>query len=466
MLLSFLRCHCTFAGPFPNARRPRLRSFREPPYFAVPRSNSVFLSRRVSQSRPQENEEGAEVNRLESGPGAQPTVSLAKPTVPKTAFALFADANRAAVLATLPSTWSQEKRRALSQELRNRWAEVAEDEKMKYELLAASARQAYQKQSIHHFESIMQHDIEAVSIPEKTAKPRPSKTQLLLKKLPEPSAEKPKLPLHAYNIFVRANRAVAAETAAANTPDGQISKVNTLRTLGEMWRQASDAEKKEYHDLAQASKISHENEMQTYLASRSLRDLALEEKKRALTKKLQPGRVARVARDPHAPILPPSVFALFVKQEAAGTKANMGLLSAKWAAMSQKEKRPFIVDAKARNKEYKEALKRFEQEMGGSRRKIKRHLSLALRADTAQNQQQKSSNDDLAEKEALPPQKPFTSYQLFLKETGILKAKRETNAESAFVVAARTWKELSEEKKKVQTLFIIFDFPNPRRAQI
>eukprot|EP00164_Ancoracysta_twista_P000548 GFYU01000731.1.p1 GENE.GFYU01000731.1~~GFYU01000731.1.p1 ORF type:complete len:131 (-),score=63.44 GFYU01000731.1:335-685(-) len=86
-------------------------------------------------------------------------------------------------------------------------------------------------------------------------KASPAKTKATKKKKDK---DAPKKGLSAFMFFSKEQR----DTAKKNNPDASFGDIG--RILGEMWRQATDKDKKKYEQMAEKDKARYEKEMAAY----------------------------------------------------------------------------------------------------------------------------------------------------------------------------------------------------------
>ncbi|KAJ3230945.1 high mobility group box 3 [Chytriomyces hyalinus] len=204
-----------------------------------------------------------------------------------------------------------------------------------------------------------------------------------LRALPKASSEKPKGPVSSYILFSNDKRAqVAASPEFANV-DKKDKMTRVAKQLGALWRAASDAEKKKYQALADASKDSHAKALAAYTAKRSPEDVILDSRRRALKMRLNPNKShARVTGDPNAPKRPASAYILYMKKSGLkGGKESLKEVAAKWKGLSAATKQPFTTEAAKLLEAYKVEKAAYDKKNGVEqlRKEISKDLAKAVR---------------------------------------------------------------------------------------
>jgi len=159
------------------------------------------------------------------------------------------------------------------------------------------------------------------------------------KKKKKKDPHKPKVPQSAFLFFSTDKR---KEVIAAHPG---ISFQDIAKTLGEMWKNFTDADKKTYEQSAQRDRLRYKEQMEHYKPPVQ-QDSSDDDKK---TKKRK-----RKRRDPNEPKGAPSAYILYAnsirdsikKENPQAQFTDTGrIIGVKWKALSENEKKPFIEQA-------------------------------------------------------------------------------------------------------------------------
>jgi len=159
------------------------------------------------------------------------------------------------------------------------------------------------------------------------------------KKKKKKDPHKPKVPQSAFLFFSTEKR---KEVIAAHPG---ISFQDIAKTLGEMWKNFTDADKKTYEQSAQRDRLRYKEQMEHYKPPVQ-QDSSDDDKK---TKKRK-----RKRRDPNEPKGAPSAYILYAnsirdsikKENPQAQFTDTGrIIGVKWKALSEDEKKPFIEQA-------------------------------------------------------------------------------------------------------------------------
>ncbi|KAJ3062152.1 exp1-like protein [Podochytrium sp. JEL0797] len=168
-----------------------------------------------------------------------------------------------------------------------------------------------------------------------------------LKALASPSVAAPKMRAKSsYLLFADDARAKVSlmPHIAALDPKKKLPAV--AKEIGNMWRVAGSQDKDKYELLAKRAKAEHDAEIKAYLVKRTPNDILIEEKMRALKQTIRPkATLPKLRKDPTAPTRPLSAYTLYMLRSGAVKARDMKGGAAKWKAMSDKEKEPYVEEA-------------------------------------------------------------------------------------------------------------------------
>jgi len=214
------------------------------PNRAIPITETTSNPKKANAAPPQ-----GKAKKIKEPNVPQPEAKKAKdPNAPKrskSAYIFFTDNERENVRRVNPEM----KMTDISKKLGEMWKGLSDQDKKKYEDMAAQDKQRYETEKAQYLDS-------GGSISTTSKKAKKDKKA---KKIKDPNA--PKRSKSAYMFFTQVER----ENVRRANPEMKMTDIS--KKLGEMWKGLSDQDKKKYEDMAAQDKQRYETEKAQYLAS-------------------------------------------------------------------------------------------------------------------------------------------------------------------------------------------------------
>ncbi|KAF7301951.1 hypothetical protein MIND_00761200 [Mycena indigotica] len=156
----------------------------------------------------------------------------------------------------------------------------------------------------------------------------------------------------------------------------KLNVAQAAKEAGAEYASLSEEEKEPYKQRSQAAKEIRERELNAYLRSLTPEDIKRENAFRSAQRKAGKSRKSNI-KDPNAPKKPLSAYFMFLQRiradpvlvreifgdETETTKQSV-LAAAKWRAMSDDERKPFLAQAEQEKMEYEAARRLYEDGAG------------------------------------------------------------------------------------------------------
>ncbi|KAI9349490.1 hypothetical protein DFJ73DRAFT_407455 [Zopfochytrium polystomum] len=201
-----------------------------------------------------------------------------------------------------------------------------------------------------------------------------------IKALPPAKIVPPKNPPSAFLIYANSVREQLLNTFEIQS----LPKADRIRRVmaiaGERWRNMTPNQKYEYEERHRVAKEQYNRSHAEYLKQRTTEDIVLEEKRRALKKRLNPNKaLRRVDKDPDEPEKPKNAYMLFFIDVASGKMTTLQgdvfsqqmnqtdrlkAIAETWKSMSDEQKAPYVQQAKILKQEYDEKYQEYLQSSG------------------------------------------------------------------------------------------------------
>ncbi|WFD22474.1 hypothetical protein MEQU1_001146 [Malassezia equina] len=161
----------------------------------------------------------------------------------------------------------------------------------------------------------------------------------------------------------------------AETPTARLNVAVLAKEAGQRYAKMSDEKKKEYIQRSNDAKEKYERDLAIWQSTLTPEDIRQENLFRSAQRRLGKSRRGNM-RDPNAPKKPLTAYFLYLKSLRADTVSLKEILqgehettkqsvlaAARWRTLSDKEKQPFIDQAKQQKLEYERRRREYEQGM-------------------------------------------------------------------------------------------------------
>lgn len=179
----------------------------------------------------------------------------------------------------------------------------------------------------------------------------------------------PKKPQTAFFLFSNDKRKQLTTQAKFKTSEGKQNTKAITQELGRLWNTIDAKEKQKYVDKAKQLKDKYDSDLAKFKASNP------NYKATKKVKKAKKGKKAK--KDPNAPKRPASGYQLFCneKREEINKRSDvkrdgsdkldvtkvMKILSEMWNGLTDKQKQPYLDQAKKLKEEYDQAKEKYEE---------------------------------------------------------------------------------------------------------
>lgn len=164
----------------------------------------------------------------------------------------------------------------------------------------------------------------------------------------------------------------------AETPTARLNVAVLAKEAGQRYAKLSDEKKKEYIQRSNDAKEKYERDLALWQSTLTPEDIRQENLFRSAQRRLGKSRRGNM-RDPNAPKKPLTAYFLYLKSLRADTVSLKEILqgehettkqsvlaAARWRTLSDKEKQPFIDQAKQEKLEYERRRREYEQGLSQS----------------------------------------------------------------------------------------------------
>ncbi|KAJ7167519.1 hypothetical protein C8R46DRAFT_1163071 [Mycena filopes] len=145
----------------------------------------------------------------------------------------------------------------------------------------------------------------------------------------------------------------------------KLNVAQAAKEAGQEYASLSEEEKEPYKRRSQAAKDIRERELHAYMRTLTPDDIKRENAFRAAQRKAGKSRKSNI-KDPNAPKKPLSAYFMFLQRIRASrelvreTTRQSVLAAARWRAMTDEERRPFLAQAEQEKMEYEAARRLYE----------------------------------------------------------------------------------------------------------